>query len=50
MNTKEQLRENILETNYFLTQALMKEDIKSIERLRAELSNLFDLYEKELNK
>lgn len=47
---KEQLRENILETSYFLTQSLMKGNIEDIEKFRAQLNELINRYKNELNK
>lgn len=48
MNNKEVLREKILSTNYYLTQAIIISNIEEIERLRAEMNNLIELYKKEL--
>jgi len=46
---KEVLREKIIETSYYITQAVMKSNIEDIERLRAEMNNLIELYKNELN-
>lgn len=50
MNTKEQLRENILETNYFLTQALMRDNIEDVEKFRAQLNELISKYKQFTNE
>lgn len=47
---KDIIRERIIETNYFLTTALLKEDIEQIDRLRAELNNLIEEYKYQLKK
>ena len=47
---KNTIRERIIETNYFLVAALLKEDVKEIDRLRAQLNNLVEQYKNELNK
>jgi|688.fasta_scaffold170718_2 hypothetical protein len=47
---KDIIREKIIETNYFLTAALLKEDVKEIDRLRAELNNLIEQYKYQLKK
>ena len=47
---KDSIREKIIETNYFLVAALLKEDSKEIDRLRCELNNLVEQYKNELNK
>ncbi len=47
---KDIIRERIIETNYFLTSALLKEDIEQIDRLRAELNNLIEEYKYQLKK
>jgi hypothetical protein len=47
---KDIIREKIIETNYFLTTALLKEDVKEIDRLRAELNNLVEQYKYQLKK
>jgi len=44
------IRERIIETNYFLTQALLKEDVEQIDRLKAELNNLIEEYKYQLKK
>ena len=45
------LREKIIETNFYLTQELLvKKREAEVERLRAELNNLIDLYLKEIRK
>ena len=44
------IKEKIIETNYYLTQALMNEDVKEIDRLRAELNNLLEEYKYQLKK
>ena len=46
---KDILREKILSTNYYLTQAVITSKIEDIERLRAEMNNLIELYKNELN-
>lgn len=46
---KDILREKIIETSYYITQAVMKSNIEDIERLRAEMNNLIELYKNELN-
>jgi hypothetical protein len=47
---KDIIREKIIETNYFLVAALLKEDVKEIDRLRAELNNLVEQYKYQLKK
>lgn len=47
---KEIIKEKIIETNYYLTQSLLKEDIQEIERLRAELNNLVEEYKNQINR
>lgn len=47
---KEIIRGKILETNFYLTEALLNDDVENIERLRAELANLFCQYKNELTK
>jgi len=47
---KDIIRERIIETNYFLTTALLKEDVKEIDRLRGELNNLVEQYKNELSR
>jgi F0F1-type ATP synthase membrane subunit b/b' len=42
------LREKIIETSYYITQAVIVSNIEDIDRLRAELNNLIELYKKEL--
>jgi len=42
------LREKIIETSYYITQAVIVSNIEDINRLRAELNNLIELYKKEL--
>ena len=46
---KDILREKIIETSYYITQAVMMSNIEDIERLRAEMNNLIELYKNELN-
>lgn len=46
---KEALREKIIETSYYITQAVMMSNIEDIERLRGEMNNLIELYKNELN-
>jgi hypothetical protein len=47
---KDSIREKIIETNYFLVAALLKEDDKEIDRLRGELNNLIEQYKNILNR
>ena len=47
---KDNLREKIIETSYYITQAVMLSNIEDIERLRAEMNNLIELYKNELKK
>jgi len=47
---KEQIKEQIIETNFYLTQALIKGNVEDIEKFRAQLNNLVDSYKNELNK
>ena len=46
---KDILREKIIETSYYITQAVMMSNIEDIERLRGEMNNLIELYKNELN-
>lgn len=44
-----EIRERIIETNFYLTQELLvKKRPNEVERLRAELNNLIDIYLSEL--
>lgn len=49
MNNIDILMDKILSTNYYLTQAIIMAKIEDIERLRAEMNNLIELYKNELN-
>jgi len=44
------LREKIIETSYYITQAIIVSNLEEIDRLRAELNNLIELYRKELKE
>jgi len=48
--TKDQLREEIIELNYYITQAAITQDVNNLEKLRLELNKLIELYKKELLK
>lgn len=41
---KEEIKEQILSVNYYLTQSLIKGDSNEIERLRLELNDLITKY------
>lgn len=47
---RDTLKEKIIETNYYLTQAIIMSNIKDIDRLRVELNKLIELYKTELTK
>ena len=44
------IKERITETSFYLTQALLKEDVEQIDRLKAELNNLIEEYKYQLKK
>jgi hypothetical protein len=48
MNSKDILREEIIKTSYYLTQAIISSNIEDIERLRNHLNNIIELYKTEL--
>lgn len=48
MMTKDQLIEEIIELNYYITQAAITKDVNNLEKLRLELNKLIELYKKEL--
>ena len=50
METKELLREEIIETSFYLTQAVISNNVTDIERTREHLNRIIELYKKELNK
>lgn len=50
MNSKDTLREEVIETSYYLTQAIIASNLEDIERLREHLNNIIGLYKKELTQ
>ena len=47
---KEDLKQEIISTSYYLTEALLDENIEDIDFLRVKLNNLTEVYKNELMK
>lgn len=41
---KEQIKENIVELNYYLSKAMLEDDYKEVIRLKAEINELINQY------
>ena len=50
LTNKEDLKQEIISTSYYLTEALLDENIEDIDFLRVKLNNLTEVYKNKLTK